>query len=279
MVSPDLDPGFQQISDFTGGIMADSLENLTREELMNLANDRGIKGYRWLKKNDLILHLRGTSTRLPWYLFFFIPIQICIWLAKWIGIPCLFVILLPIKLRRGKMWFWKKDGEKQTTGTKTKLRSKPIKNLCEEDVETILKNNNFFCSYKNPSASGFSNDFVIESNGKVICDRATGLRWQQFGLENEMTDEEAKDYVAHLNRDQFAGYSDWRLPTLEEAMSLVKSTRNGDYLYIDPVFDKQERWVWTSDTYRATSAWVVIFYSGNCNSVDFDCNVYVRAVR
>lgn len=59
MVSTDFDR-FQILG---GGIMADSLENLTREELMNLARDRGIKGCRLMNKDDLSYHFRRTSTR------------------------------------------------------------------------------------------------------------------------------------------------------------------------------------------------------------------------
>jgi hypothetical protein len=51
-------------------------------------------------------------------------------------------------------------------------------------------------------------------------------------------------------------------------------------LYIDPTFDKQQQWIWTSDTYSASSAWVVVFGYGGCGySFDFNYDSSVRAVR
>jgi len=52
-------------------------------------------------------------------------------------------------------------------------------------------------------------------------------------------------------------------------------------LYIDPVFDKKQSWIWTVDKVQGESgaAWVVSFYSGGCNWYYFITNLYVRAVR
>jgi len=90
---------------------------------------------------------------------------------------------------------------------------------------------------------------------------------------------EKKKYVAQLNSDQFAGYNDWRLPTLEEAMSLIERTKKNGDLHIDPVFDKTQRWIWTSDLSSASRAWVVIFSYGICDDSYFYGTYYVRAVR
>jgi hypothetical protein len=76
----------------------------------------------------------------------------------------------------------------------------------------------------------------------------------------------------------FAGYRDWRLPTLEEAMSLMEPERKE--LYINPVFDNRQRWIWTADLYSASVAWFVSFYLGHCISLDIGIYDYhVRAVR
>jgi len=88
----------------------------------------------------------------------------------------------------------------------------------------------------------------------------------------------AEEYIQKLNKDHFAGCTGWRLPTLEEAMSLMEPKKHGD-LYIDPVFDKTQRWIWTADNASAGVAWVVGFYGGGCYNSRLHLYVYVRAVR
>lgn len=122
-------------------------------------------------------------------------------------------------------------------------------------------------------------NMMSRKGGKVVYDHASSLMWQQSGSTKEMEYKNAKAYVEALNSQNFAGYSDWRLPTLEEAMSLMKPTKNTDALYIDPLFDKQQNWIWTSDTYSASRAWVVDFYFGYCYYGAFSYNDAVRAVR
>ena len=165
--------------------------------------------------------------------------------------------------------------------TKTRFRSKP-KELPTDTVKSMLKDKGFFDAYRNKSATGFTNNYEVKHNGEVVFDSASGLMWQQSGSDEYMTYENAKAYVAQLH---YAGYSDWRLPTLEEAMSLMEPMKNSDDLYIDSLFDSKQKWIWTSDQYGASSAWVAGFSYGGCNFSDFYYYVndptyfYVRAVR
>ncbi len=123
-----------------------------------------------------------------------------------------------------------------------------------------------------------NNEFEVKTiNGdKVVFDQATDLMWQQSGSDKYLNYTQAKAYVIQLNREQFAGHSDWRLPTLKEAITLLEQTKNNDGLYIDSVFGSKQRRIWTSDLYIASVAWIVDFNYGYCN---YDNYGYVRAVR
>ncbi len=177
--------------------------------------------------------------------------------------------------------------EKRTT-TITKFRSTE-KKLSYIDVKNMLEHYKFYCKkydwskeYSNPGGSGFKNKFEeqIVNGDKVIMDHASGLMWEQYGAKDYMTFENAKTYISNRNSDQFAGHNDWRLPTLEEAMSLMEPEQNSDNLYIDSIFDPKQKWIWTSDMKSASRAWVVYFGNGSCSSYDVgNSNDYVRAVR
>jgi hypothetical protein len=166
------------------------------------------------------------------------------------------------------------------------LRRVARDNLSGEAVKAMVQKYDFYCAeyswskeWSNPRGQGLPNDFVLQQGGRIIVDRATGLMWQQSGSEESMIYDKAKAYISQLNRENFGGYSDWRLPTLEEAMSLMeRSTLNGD-LYIDPKFDSKQRWIWTADKESAGVAWVANFGYGHCDRNFVQLNFYVRAVR
>ncbi len=142
----------------------------------------------------------------------------------------------------------------------------------------MLKKHNFFDSDWNKSGY-FKNDFQDNGNG-TVTDRKTGLMWQQSGSDSSMRYKDTDDYIRRLNRKGLGGFNDWRLPTLEELASLLEWQKiNGRY--IDPVFDKQQRWCWSADKYEGSSglAWDVSFDGGDVYRGNSDGNDSVRVVR
>lgn len=115
---------------------------------------------------------------------------------------------------------------------------------------------------------------------QVVIDQATGLMWQQSGSSEQRTWNQAKEYIQQLNQQEFAGFSNWRLPTVEELASLLEfRKKNGNY-YIDPAFDATQGFCWTGDMVVTTNAaWAVAFHSGHVYYDALDRTNYVRAVR
>ena len=119
----------------------------------------------------------------------------------------------------------------------------------------------------------------------VVIDHATGLVWQQSGSEAPMAYEDAEAYIRTLNEERFAGFGDWRLPTVPELLSLVEAEKQSNDLYISPFFDNTQGWCWSIDKRRkkngnlSESTWGVGFDLGCVGWGGFGSNGYVRAVR
>ncbi len=118
----------------------------------------------------------------------------------------------------------------------------------------------------------------VINGDKVVIDHAIGLMWHQSSSDENMEWENAKKWVRELNSRGYSGYSDWRLPTVEEAASLLESSKNNG-LYIDPIFSNKQEWIWTGDEYGSEGVWGVYFGIGLVFWVNLATEFYVRPVR
>ena len=123
---------------------------------------------------------------------------------------------------------------------------------------------------------------------KVAVDTITGLMWHQNGSES-MDWDKAKDWVRSLNSSGYAGHHDWRLPTLEEAASLLESSMSNGR-YIDSVFSDKQGYIWTGDRCEELilstmsldyeeAVWSVGFHAGSMARIANGYSRYVRPVR
>lgn len=163
--------------------------------------------------------------------------------------------------------------------------------LSKEQALAIINSQGFYnCGNDN---HGAQNDFEMRNiNGQeVIEDRRYGLMWQKSGSDRKMTFHEAKTYVENLGA--FAGYTGWRLPTLDEAMTLMKRTTGVTNWHIDLRFDNRQTTMFTQDYSpdpyekeygRRPHVWMLGFVEG-CLSYawvdapDPENGAHVRAVR
>ncbi|MBN1841949.1 MAG: protein kinase [Deltaproteobacteria bacterium] len=122
-----------------------------------------------------------------------------------------------------------------------------------------------------------NNDFQANVDG-TVKDKVTGLTWQRAGSDYPVTWHEANGYIEELNNKPFAGRTDWRLPTMNELMSLLTEVPRARDLCIEPIFDQNVRWLWSSDRCSFVSAWYVSVDMGYISWQDFSCYYFVRAV-
>lgn len=123
----------------------------------------------------------------------------------------------------------------------------------------------------------------FEDQGEVVVDHATDLMWQKSGSGTYITYKDAQKYIKELNRQKFAGYNDWRLPTIPELMSLLEPEERSNGLYVNPIFDSNQIWCWSADRLPGSgssgAAWSVLFDGGNVDWYDLDDKYSVRVVR
>ena len=101
--------------------------------------------------------------------------------------------------------------------------------------------------------------------------------WFPSGSIHFVTWKEAQEWISNLNHNAYAGFTDWRLPTLEEALSLLENKKAK--LYVDPKFDNRQWCIWTGDSLGSNFVWTIVF-SGRVDWFDTGVGLnYVRPVR
>jgi hypothetical protein len=151
-------------------------------------------------------------------------------------------------------------GPKPEVAERIKLRDKAEKNLSDADLQKMIKERNFFNKKFNPEGN-FPTSFVDNGDG-TITDKVTGLMWQKGGSPSDMKFDAAAKYVEELNSSRLGGYSDWRLPTMEELYSLLEATPNEAGKFMDNLFEPAQGVCWSSDAnpkYRPEGPGVTVY--------------------
>jgi hypothetical protein len=177
------------------------------------------------------------------------------------------------------------QGEKAATASPVpevpasmRLRSTPER-LTNEMVDAMLVKHGFYDKQRNTGGKGLVHLYAPHVIGEaiVVVDRATGLMWQKGGS-GPLTFSAAEANVAGLNAERFGGFGNWRLPTLEEAASLMEP-QPLDGVHVDPVFQRSESIIWTADHATDGRRWVLYFHDGTLAAENPNFNAWVRAVR
>ncbi len=128
-------------------------------------------------------------------------------------------------------------GRKKGEIQKIKLRDTQ-KVLYGHEIKKMIKAHNFYVKKINEEGD-FPNDFIDNGDG-TITDRTTGLMWGKGSSSKLYRYYRAEKYISGLNNKEFAGYKDWRIPTLEELCSLLERMKNEKGLHISPLFDDKQ---------------------------------------
>ncbi len=162
-----------------------------------------------------------------------------------------------------------------------KLRSKPETLNSKAIFKMVLDKGFSLPGHKIKGSFRHKYEAKTLSGDQVVEDHATGLMWQQGGSAGRMTFEEAKKYVADINARKLAGFDNWRLPTIEELISLVEpKLKDWSWtLFLDKNFDETQRWIRSADQRGPNNSWGIVFYEGKLYLPTLNFPYYVRLVR
>ena len=125
------------------------------------------------------------------------------------------------------------------------------------------------------------NDYSRNSISGIVADKTTLLMWQDNSIGAEMT---WRDAINHCEASGVGGYDDWRLPNINELLSIVEYTQIAPS--IDSVFQNTavSHYYWSSTSSGLNNdwskAWNVSFNTGISTILNNKKNDrYVRCVR
>ena len=120
-----------------------------------------------------------------------------------------------------------------------------------------------------------SNDPRFQDNKDgTIIDFEKKLMWKKIDLYQEKkiwsSWEDSQKLIESFNKEAYAKYSDWRLPTRKELKSLYEEDKKVPWKYywtenvvhIDPIFGYSHCCFWSSELYKDKYAWGFNYISG-----------------
>lgn len=115
-------------------------------------------------------------------------------------------------------------------------------------------------------------------NEDTVQDEVTGLIWQRPGTACPVDRGQADRLVAAWNAARFGGTATWRLPTVNELLSLIPDPSLPESVCDPDPFAGDREWFWSCDRRSPETSWYVNIRLGYAGWQDDGCRYSVRAV-
>ena len=127
----------------------------------------------------------------------------------------------------------------------------------ESEVQSLIRKYDFFEINYNPEGT-LRCCLMQTAEDDSAVDLATGIRWQ-FAGSGIGSFRQLQTWMAEINQEGLAGFHDWRLPTVEEALSLLRGEKGEHGSYIHPCFSFKQGYIYTADRRKPGGNWLVDF--------------------
>lgn len=167
---------------------------------------------------------------------------------------------------------------------------------CGERVDAdaaakLMKEKNYFCKrsrwskiWANPGGKGVRTERErLLFTDSIIVDSITRTMWQRFSLAPSVKYGMIDSITGYLNSNVWEGYSDWRIPAIEEIMAELLPRKNRQGFYLPKGWNCNVNDIWSCnsacDSLSMQWYWVARLAIGRCNYGRPDIHRSVIAVR
>lgn len=163
----------------------------------------------------------------------------------------------------------KNPGSVKKISCKERITAARLRSLFRER-DIYCRKSSWSGAWANPSGGrlrrtdakyAFLDSVVVDSTGRLVWQRFSTHKYLQYG--------ETEGCIARMNARGWQGASDWRVPTIEELMTLLSPDKNAHGLYLSPSWNCNASDLWSCnsacDSLSVNWIWVVRLHHGRCN--------------
>ena len=154
---------------------------------------------------------------------------------------------------------------------KTISRNDLSQEFKKKRIFDAIYNNDLDQSIKNLHLITLKDDLVFDSKNKII--------WNKSGSKGILKYNETQDWIDDLNNNRYCGFNNWRLPTIEEILSLINPENiKKNRSLLNSLFSDKLDIIWTGDKINKEKYWVLLTNRGTVHPYKLDDRAFVVPV-
>jgi len=181
------------------------------------------------------------------------------------------LLQLEVHWERRKKVACRPDDQGGETDGMERLRTTPVR---VSGVKAMAA----FCVNRLWQPDSYVENIFTDRNKYTVADAATGLIWQRKASDYPLDREEAAELVKVLSEITFGGMTGWRLPTVNELLSLANDPIVPENACHSIFLCGHSDWFWSCDRRSRDTSWYVNTRLSFAGWQDDGCRYFVRAV-
>lgn len=130
----------------------------------------------------------------------------------------------------------------------------------DDQIGGLMEEWNFYDSQLNSEGS-FESCLADSGDDLTVIDERTSLMWQRGGIDIASI-RTMQRKIEEINEQEYGGFNDWRMPTMEEAMSLMETSMNDKGVHLHLCFSKEQPFIFVAAKRKPGGYWFVDYKQG-----------------